>query len=729
MRARDIVVAALAFAAIVGLWSQEGTVSVDFAFVTRMYSVGHHRYLPSPIVADIDGDGTNDLLVATHPDKIGFVQPHLLGAHVAVQLAPSKTASFYANVIGMVDGFLSFPNSTVHDAATKGHWYGGNSNKRHPFHGVPRHIAVVTDDYKLTLLNGTLDELWSVQIVEYERMNTVPRHASVLVLPDSVFEGDTVMIVVSVGTVSPTGAAETTVACFGGKTGELRWRHAPSSQTEQLEHEVALKFKFSDKDLAEHASSRKWTHFRDSVIASMPHRFAHPWDQHMAPTRFIHAKNSRKRPAHPKPLTDRPKEHHDARGLGHSEDHGELGQRYRSAVRGGTGGSRHQHVRPLPNVLAVHTASSIEFVHLFTGRVVTSLGPLRQDAVYDDLNDDLVLDQVTTTVGPVQEQFGRHGVDERFMCKGDISEGVPESPRSIVSSSVCDSEGYLSSLGVIRRIMRGDAGDQLASSFDPLERIGSQNLASRDTEMAVPSVVHLRRPFGRHIFKSQRLAVFLTSHGLVSATSAETGTTLWRSETPCSFAIRARDSHDAAFSTFAATSPEERSSQLHHFPHTAAFSFHDSSADAADVRSVAAARHRHHALILAVGSTHLALLNSLHGTIEATATVDRMPVAPTVIADLDGDGSNDLLITTPTGYHGYFVRRHSSGGVTAAVLVVAVGVVAVLYMIAYGSRFDLLGNTAGVEEAPESSGDELLGQDTGGTDSLRRRKVPKRSTD
>ena len=154
MRFRDLVFALMAVAAAIGLWSQEGSVSVDFAFVTRMYSVGHHRYLPQPVVSDVDGDGLNDVVLATHPDKIGLVHPHSVGAHVAVQLAPSKTASFYANVIGLGTGYISFPNMSVSDAAESGVWFGGNTRKRHAFHGAERHVAVVTDDYKVSLLKN-----------------------------------------------------------------------------------------------------------------------------------------------------------------------------------------------------------------------------------------------------------------------------------------------------------------------------------------------------------------------------------------------------------------------------------------------------------------------------------------------------------------------------------------------------------------------------------------------
>jgi len=732
MRFRDGVFAVVAVAALVGLWSQEGSVSVDFAFVTRMYSVGHHRYLPKPVVCDVDGDGANDIVLATHPDKIALVHPNAVGAHVAVQLAPSKTASFYANIIGFAAGVTSFPNMSVSDASSTGLWFGGNTKKRHAFHGSPRNIAVVTDDYKLTMLNASLDELWSSQIVEFDRMNTVPRHASVIVLPDSVFEGDRGMVVVSIKTVSSTGVAEQTLACFNGLRGELRWRHV-TPQSDQMVSEDALRFKFSEKDLADHSISRKWTAFRDSVVASMPHQFAHPWDQHIVPSRFVHAKSIKKRVEHAQPSTDRPKEHHRTRAVGSAldgDEHGELGQRYRSAFRGRQGGEggRRRHIRPLPNVLAVHTPSSVDYVHLFTGRVVTSFGPLHPRVVYDDVNDDLVIDQVAVNVGVSQEQFGRHGVDEKFVCTGEIHEGVPDSPRLLASTSVCDTEGYLSSLGVIRHIMRGDAADQLAPHLDPLERLGSRNVASEDTEMAVPTVVHIRRPFGRHIFKSQRLAVFHTSHGLVTGVSAETGSSLWRTETPSSFSVRGRDSRDAAFTTFAATTAEDRESQLHHFPHVAPFAFHDFF-DTTDVRSVSSQRHRHYPLVLVVGSTHLSLLSSLHGTIEATAPVDRLPVAPTVIADLDGDGANDLLVTTPTGYHGYFVRRHASGGVTAAVLASALGIVAVLFFMANGASWEVFGNTAGVDDGPESSGEEVLGHATQQPDSLRRRKVVKRSTD
>lgn len=736
MRVRDAVIVGLALFALVGLWSLEGTVSVTYAFTAPIMSVGHHRYLPQPIVADIDGDGINEIVCATHPDKIGVVRPGKLRGHVAASLAPAQETSFYSNVIGLASGYLAFPNVSVSEAATTGLWFGGNTKKRHALQGHAQHIAVVTDDFRLTMFDCKLHELWSVLIVESDYMNNVPRHAAVSVLPDAVFEHDTGMVVVSLPTVSPTGASETTVAAFSGNSGELRWRHVTKSSASALDQSDAevLRFKLSEKDLADH-SEAPWTRFREAVIASMPHKFSHPWDHRHVPYRFVHTKNARKSIAGKPSGSNRPKEYHRTRSQIRHDEHGDLGQRYASALHGGgeaKGGGRSQFVRPLPNAFVVHSSNAVEYIHLFTGRTITVVTPLKPNVVYDDVNDDLVLDATFNNIGANQARFGRHGVDETFTCRGEVQEGVPGSSRLLATATICDSEGYVSSLGLIRHVVRGDADELVAQHIDPLERIGSRNVANEDTEAAVPLVVHVRKPIGRHIYKSHRIAVFYVSHGIVTAMDPRTGAVLWRSETPSSFSLRAKDHiGDEAFGTFAAATVDEKSSQLHHMPHLVAYSFHDAYSDSADVRSVKAARHKHQPLIVAVGTSHVTLVNSFHGTVEATAMIDRLPIAPTVVADVDSDGVNDLLITTASGYHGYIVRRHASGSATAAILAIAVAIAALMYLSQHGAALDVFSNTGGVTADSDEGSDDgvVLGRERAGAEGGLRRRVTKRSTD
>jgi hypothetical protein len=735
MRVRDTIFVVIALAAMVGLWTQEGSISTEFAFFVRMHSVGYHRYLPRPLVGDVDGDGLNDLIVASQPDRLAFLHPSQAGGHVAVTLEPVKVASFYANIIGMASGFITFPgNHTSETVATTGLWFAGNTGKRHALQGHKRHIAVVTDDYRVSLLASDLVETWSTVLVEPNMMHTVPRQASVIVLPDKIFENDVGLIIVSIPIVTNAGAAEIAVIALNGATGEVRWRHEIGSSATALSTETsdveAINFKFTEKDLKEHANTRSWTAFREAVIASMPHSFSHPWDGTFVPFRFVHAKNKKKIKAGHR-ASDRPKEHHSVRSQTRQDDRGPLGQRYDSALHGGNdfkGGGRRQHIRPLPNSVILHSSTGVHYIHLFTGRVITRLQPLQKHVVYDDVNDDLVLDEVRTNIGANQQQFGRHGVDEAFQCLGEIYENFPSS-HLLSSTTICDTEGYFSSLGLIRHIVRGDAAEQLSRHLDPLDRIGSKNLADDTTEASTPLVAHVRKPIGRHIYKSERYAIFHVSHGVVTAVNAETNAVIWRADTPSSFQMKSKDvASDAAAASFEVTSPEDRESRLHHFPHMKAYSFHATYDDASDVRNVKASRHQHDPLIVVVGQNHLTLVNTLHGNIEATAIVDRMPIAPTVIADLNGDGVNDLLVTTASGYHGYIVRKHASGTATAITLGVAIAVAALLFVSQYGMNFDaVLGNTAGVEDAVSDADEDdgpILGASTEG---LRRRV--KRSTD
>jgi hypothetical protein len=730
MRFRDIVVAALGVAALVGLWSQEGSISLDLAFYSKMQSVGYHRYLPAPIVGDITGDGTNDVLVAVQTDKIALLRP-LTNSRTPVSLEGKVTATFFSNLIGLSTGYITFPqNHSSVSASESGLWFGGNTGKRHAMQGHSRHVAVVTDDYRLTLLNSKLQEVWSASVVEAEDVAIVPKQATVVVLPDKIYEGDSGLVVVAVPLLKD-GAFQHSIAAFNGADGALRWRRILKSSVDEGANLTveAMTFKFSEKDLTAHANNRPWTAFREAVVANMPHGFAHPWHARMSPFRFVHSKNAKKT-QRDQQSTVRPKEYHELRQSERDDEQGKLGQRYASAVHGGNdfkGGGRRQHLRPLPNAVALHLPQGVHFIHLFTGRAITSFAPTKTHRVYDDVDDDLVIDVVSNNIGATQETFSRHGIAEGLRCVGEVSSNALETGHLMSSASICDTEGYMSALGLLRHVVRGDAADHAAPTIDPLERLGSRSVVDSTTEAAMPTVLHLRRPMGRHIYKSERYAMFFVSHGIVTAVNAQTNAVVWRADTPSTF--KYSSSEDAATASFAAETEEERLTRLHLFPHTVAYTFHNYFADASDVRNVKSSRHRHEPMLAVVGSHHLTLLNSLHGNIEASTSLDHMPIAPTIVGDIDGDEVNDLIVTTAAGYYGFVVRRHSSGSASASVMLVGLAVVGILFVSQHGERFDrILGNTGGQEEVsePEVSEDEgpVLGMNAG----LRRRST-KRSTD
>ena len=57
-----------------------------------------------------------------------------------------------------------------------------------------------------------------------------------------------------------------------------------------------------------------------------------------------------------------------------------------------------------------------------------------------------------------------------------------------------------------------------------------------------------------------------------------------------------------------------------------------------------------------------------------------------MIADLDGDGINDVLVSCPDGLTGVLLRAQSARGLTALVAVVVVAIVVVLNWVAKEKR-------------------------------------------
>jgi hypothetical protein len=753
MRARDVVIVLVCAIATMVAWQQEGSVVLAPGFVSPMLS---RHVLPAPIVGDLDGNGTPETLLVNPADTVVILTTHLVRGTAETQFAqelhPKFTATLSANCIGLAAGILDFPNATLPPNLAKKK----RLVNRKELRKKTQHIAVVTDDYRLTLYDHHLSEVWSTAIVESENAYMVPRRASVVVLPDKVYADDEGMIVVGVVTAAQGSAARTTYIAFNGATGEVRWRHSAgneASDVAQGDDELTPdNFKFSEKALAAHARNLHWTDFRESVISALPHAYTHPWDAKLAPFQFTTEKSRKKRSPlrKGKGASTKDKMRIDlAHGGKVDAAFGELGERlesFGSAADVAKGKKIHLNlVRPLPNTLVSHFAHGIHIVHLFTGRIVTEMTTLKRGVTYDDINDDLRIDAVSTRIGNFQERFGRHGVDESFKCQGTIDTNIPASADAMLKTGICDSQGYFASLSSMRHMIQ-HAGKITStpstfSAHDPLSLIGSRNVGDDKTTAVTPIVVHHRHSKGRNIFEQRRLAIFLVSNGLMTAVDARTKTIAWRLDTAAVFDSKRRmrdvqggDANEAHRSSFNSVDQEdERDTTAKTHAHVAPYNFHTRFSDPTDVRNVHWARHKHDPLLLAVGHDVVVMVDTVHGTTEASIALDSPPVAPAIIADFNGDGTNDIIILTEKGYTGFVVHKHRSGSVLSLLMLLTVACIGALFVSQRMMRpGGLLG--ASTEEEREDAafaGFDLGGlRDSGFDDSeMRHRNIGKRATD
>ena len=70
--------------------------------------------------------------------------------------------------------------------------------------------------------------------------------------------------------------------------------------------------------------------------------------------------------------------------------------------------------------------------------------------------------------------------------------------------------------------------------------------------------------------------------------------------------------------------------------------------------------HRTDPFVLAVGDQSLVAISGRDGSIAAHVQLPEAPVAPVIVADFNGDGTNDILVVTASSYFGFVVSQRGS---------------------------------------------------------------------
>ena len=676
------------------------------------------RIPPRPVVDDFSGNGNPQLLFSPDEGVVSLLPTYLIPtrnpAEFFTKIEPSASSpQLNGAIIGLGAGFLSFPgNRTSADVAGSGSTAalipGAPATSLAPQgyqahlppswrRGHPQHIVAVTDDYYVHLLDHKLSLVWSKAIVEPNYATMVPRSATVTVLPDRIYTGDVGCIVVAVKTKSVDDAEKLTISAFEGLTGELRWRHSLDDVAKSIDSTLLRpeQFKFSEGDLQSASENLDWTAFRESVVATLPHSWSHYWHTTMVPHAFVSEKSAKKRAAAWE--TDRDKDgkpkdrkqgtadtassHEDATD-GKSSAHGETLRGWLGFF-GSTRKPRHAVAssklnrvkRPLPNVLAVHTRHGVTMVHLFTGKSITTFGPAVPFVTYDDVDDDFRVERIDTLFGSRQTVAGRHAVEQVYDCKGRVMADAPLSEGDVLyEATICDSEGYIASLGYLKHVLHGDyyrgvgdAADGGAGAHyrDVLSRVGSHNVVSATTQGVTPLVVHTREAVNVNAFKLHRYSVFLVDSGTVTAISGRTKEVAWRTDTGSSFDPAKRQAGEVSATTY---SQDERDTNVVSYPHLFAYHFHDAFSDPADVRNLHYQRHRHEPLVGIVGDTQLSFVTTKNGEPAAAIELPSVAIAPAIVADFNGDGTNDVVLVTEDGVYGWTVSRRPAATATSLLI-------------------------------------------------------------
>lgn len=82
-----------------------------------------------------------------------------------------------------------------------------------------------------------------------------------------------------------------------------------------------------------------------------------------------------------------------------------------------------------PNVLVAHLRNGIEVIHLYTGRTITQIGPLKKDVSYGDFNHDGTIDVAESIISSKG-------------CIGKISSGM-DGVVPLFNTSICELKSAL----------------------------------------------------------------------------------------------------------------------------------------------------------------------------------------------------------------------------------------------------------------------------------------------
>eukprot|EP01062_Namystynia_karyoxenos_P073874 TRINITY_DN70693_c0_g1_i1.p1 TRINITY_DN70693_c0_g1~~TRINITY_DN70693_c0_g1_i1.p1 ORF type:complete len:826 (+),score=289.96 TRINITY_DN70693_c0_g1_i1:113-2479(+) len=740
LRRRDIAVLGGCLIGVVLSVQQEGSVSLRKGFSIAWdeeLTDDQVRRLPRPHLVDLDGDGDREIVAAASPYKVvafsNFRSSRAFGDFYQ-ELVTKAYASATSPIIGLGVGYLTRDADNA-SAATPAPSAAAGAKPR----PRPQYVVTVTDDYQVTCYDSKLKQEWSIRLPVPDRWRSaeveddddygdlrgaydwfIPQHASVMVLPNQVFQNDSGLVVVAVDVQAPgkedKEQGEQPAALKGahfsyyglhGKDGELRWKHDASDfhEDDNIEEHVRAQhnYKLMAKHLEQHMGEQDWRYYRRNIIAALPHSYTHPHDVRMQVSRFAPRHKRKLREAlhtadrgGPE-IKDKSKDRRRS-----ADDYGELGDRVRALLQW----RRRRPVMPKPNVIVVHTKHGIEAVHLYTGRTLAQVGPMHEGWTYEDVNDDSVIDAIHTQIGDTggldtnsRSNWGKQGPK----CLGLVWSGVPVSQTLQYNKSICIDGGLLHQFEFLKTLLRGDEDNEGTESNAlggfQLPGWGGRDHFDEHLTAAPPLAVHRHVHEVEHhgAIKYRTDVLFYISSGFVTCLDGHTGNVRWHADTDSAFGAHAAgvhlghqaDGEKGADET--ALDPRFRA-QVHELPahaHMRAYSLMTKTEphpqdDVVTIRNIYYVYPTQ--FVLAVGTKVLSVLNAASGHLEEEFRLEQPALAPVMVDDFNGDGVNDIIVVSKGGIWGVVARRRAAANVITATLVCVMGLLGLLFVSHYTAQ-------------------------------------------
>lgn len=693
MRIRDIIIIGVAFVCSIICWSQEGSLNFQRGFRIPILDSGPtDPIMPKPLLVDPDGSGSRVLLATTSSGRLSVYSTHYARRRIDdafVHLTPVSELNVFSPIVGIGAGYTVQNSSIVT-------------------------VALVTEDYQLIGVSIHTEQpriLWRSPLVAPQFWASLS-HAAISVVPERNWAEDEGMVAVAVNVADTSGAEMMMYAAFDAKTGTRRWayfsdggndmddvlREANLNATQVVPDGAEVRPPLGEVEnsgtpapVHDYLQGRKyeqpWTSFRESVIAAMPHRYAHVWDSQLYPHVIYRAKAKRKaRRNRGKADRRATLRYNDQVVHMDTDDYGNFGDKLsawaltlQNANPLSAKKNKNRRRRP-SNAFVFHGPQGVEVVHMFTGNTVTSVAPLKAGGTaYDDINDDLVLESVSTQIGPRSVVYAKHGVDLAYDCMGMIETGLPSSSAELFNATVCDTQGFFGNLDLIHRFVDGDVrGEEAPKALNTLELLGSRNVVSSTTHATPPLIVQVQMNLGGGFRQVERYAVFMIDTGLVTCVDPSRRRVLWRAQTGGHFSSSPEDDMAETKERRAEAATEARP-----FPQVIGYSLMQKNRET-DIAFVGGGKEpfrRVDTYVLAVGDEELSIIKTKNGRVTRSVPLEEPPVAPVLVVDFNGDGTNDLIIVTKYHIFGFVGNSQGTSETVAALMLLLVGMLGILFAV------------------------------------------------
>ncbi|XP_071913575.1 uncharacterized protein [Coffea arabica] len=667
MRKRDLAILMLSAFAIFFSLQHEG----DFSFKEAWYHISDEypikyeaEHLPPPIVADLNGDGKKEVLVATHDAKIQVLEPHARRVDegfsearvlAEVSLLPDKIRiASGRRAVAMATGVID-----------------RNYKRKEPQKQV---LVVVTSGWSVMCFDHNLTKLWDVNLQEDFPHNAHHREIAISVSNYTLKHGDSGLVIIGGRmemqphlhmdpfeeielaeknaeqhrrSASEKEASDNSgmvdlrhfaFYAFAGRSGQLRWSrkkediesHPPDASQLIPQHNYKLDAHALN---SRHPGEFECRDFRESILGVMPHHWDRREDTLFELAHFRRHKRKTVKKTPGKNMNypfHKPEENHPpgkdtskkiSNAIGKAVNYAKSAKSKKPLPYIPTI-TNYTQLWWVPNVVVAHQKEGIEAVHLASGRTICKLH-LQEGGLHGDINGDGVLDHVQVVGANGAEQTVVSGSMEVLRpCWAVATSGVPVREQ-LFNASIC----HHSPLNLFQH-------GEFSRGFGRMLDVSSLEVA---TPILIPT-----NDGHRHRKGSHGDVVFLTNRGEVTSYSPG----LLGHDASWNWQILT----GATWSNPPSPSGLTESGQV--IPTLKAFRLRPR--DGRD-------------LILAAGDQEAVVLSPGGSTL----TTVELPASPThalVTVDFSNDGLTDLILVTSNGVYG-FVQTRQPGALFFSTLV------------------------------------------------------------